>query len=311
MILKTILQFLKDKMARREVVPQSPESPPAEGLTDGRKSGKKVKALILVTAAMAVSTAGFVLTVTVLNSLWDRRDPIAFSPLNVNRPSGTPGHSIGPQGLAESQPHSDAAAETGGERPGPAARESALPKGQVLPERSISPEKAAPIPQSNNLRKEANAKPVSEYDPFKTEFLKKYEEAEKKERKSKKRGGADPSLTDLEGAIQATPPRPSLPVQPVAALPVLPHKEKELKLTVYGVVISKGNAYAISDRGIIRTGNAVDEFTVEKVEFEMVSLKNKDDEKDIRNVYVNPKGSEGQKAGQQPSFFQPNAVQAR
>jgi hypothetical protein len=272
-----------------------------------------VKVLIFVTAGIIIVTAGFVLTVSVLSYLSDRREAPAFSSLRASRPSGTHGNPMASSGLAETQPsgYTPPAGEAKEGNQRSTAREPVPPKGQAMSERSVSAETPASIPQGNGLKKEANAKPVSEYDPFKTEFLKKYEEAEKKEKKSKKRGGPDPSLTDLESAIKGTPQKPSLPVQPVTALPVLPRKERELKLTVYGVVISKGDTYAISERGIIREGNTVDAFTVEKVEYEMVTLKNKDDDKDIRNVYVTPKGSDGQKAGQQPSFFQPGTAQTR
>jgi hypothetical protein len=55
---------------------------------------------------------------------------------------------------------------------------------------------------------------------------------------------------------------------------------------VYGVVISPTSAYAISDKGIISVGNMIEAFTVEKIEFDVVTLRNNDNIKDIRNVFV-------------------------
>ena len=118
---------------------------------------------------------------------------------------------------------------------------------------------------------------VSEHDPFKSEFEKKYQTALKKEKEPSS------SLTDLEGAIKesktaALPPLPPPPPPPPAP--------KQLKLSVYGTVVSSKDTYAITDIGVIRVGDVVEAFTVESIGFDVVTLRQNDNKNEVRNVFV-------------------------
>lgn len=124
-----------------------------------------------------------------------------------------------------------------------------------------------------NPAKKAAVARVSEHDPFKSEFEKKYQAAIKKEK-----GG---SLSELEGSIKeaklALPPAP---------LPPPPPAPKQLKLVVSGTVVSSKDTYAITDMGVIRVGNVVESFVVEDIKFDMVTLRQIDNKDELRNVFV-------------------------
>ena len=282
----------------------SPAMGAAPGGDSGKKPNKSLKALILASGAVIVCMTGFVLTVTILNHFRDSGEApgfgagtaVRFSNLPA-RPPAAPQQSGLPDQLP-GQPQTHGAQE--GKEPPPPGQpksEHGSRHEQPLAEKPA----AAPVPpavQGNIIRKEANTRHVSDYDPFKTEFLKKYKDAEKKEKRARRENINEASLTDLESTIKGTSAKPVAPVQP----PLPP--SKDLKLTVYGVVISRGDAYAISDKGIIRVGNNLETFTVEKIEFDTVTLKSRENEKDLRNIFVSA-NKDTQKTTQQPGVYYP------
>jgi hypothetical protein len=138
-------------------------------------------------------------------------------------------------------------------------------------------------------RRDVDTKVVGEFDPFKSEFEKKYEQAQKKGKSSRRRSGGDGDLSELEKGLKAGPVKQIMPVQQMP--PPLPSL-RELKLNVDGVVVSRGDSYALTDRGIIRVGSSVDSFQVEKIEFDRVTLRSKDNNNDVRHLFLTAKNGQ-------------------
>lgn len=122
------------------------------------------------------------------------------------------------------------------------------------------------------------ARQVSEHDPFKSEFEKKYQTAVKKEKGD--------SLSDLEGSIKEAKLSPMPPITPPPPPPPPPPPAKALKLVVFGTVLSPTDTYAITDVGVIRIGNTVESFIVESIKNDVVVLRQIDNKDEVRNIFV-------------------------
>ncbi len=143
---------------------------------------------------------------------------------------------------------------------------------------------SSPVSQSPAKK---GAMRVSEHDPFKSEFEKKYQAAVKKEKR------LSGSLGDLEGSIKEA----KLNLPPTPPPPPPPPAPKQLKLAVFGTVISPNDTYAITDMGVIRVGNVVESFTVESIKFDMVILRQNDNKDEVRNIFIKARGRQADGVG--------------
>ena len=287
------LGLKKGEATAEEAVDDVLEGPSSERPLTGGKPNKKMRFFAIGAAMILTVTVGFVTMNMIMQYLSDRKAPnlTAHRSLNVSnlpaRPA-TPLQDVLKQNAGYASP----------DRSGAAVNDN----GATLPQQaSQQPQATAPKEEqaTKTAKKEAGSRPVSEFDPFKDEFRKKYEEAEKKEKRVRQRRSEGPGLAEMEKMIKPQT-RPNIPV---VQLPPSPPPPKELKLNVYGVVIAKGDAYALTDKGVLRAGGSVDAFKVEKVEFDAVTLVSKDNDKDVRSVPVT-----GRPAGAGPHASTPLTV---
>jgi|GEM_PF-3910062 len=292
-----------------------------------RKSRRKAVFAAVAAVGVLVFIIGFVLSVNVLNFLADRRDSGPRNAINIRPPSNLPVLNRNQQQIAEQSGQSPQgtgqgqAAQTatpGGSVQSPAAS-GAAPQDKIQhgPEggrqSSVSDAAGGPsqpqgqtTPGPTAARREAPqaARQVSDFDPFKSEFLKKYVEAEKKEKRSSRSQDHGGDLADLEKTVKGAGKPVSLQAPPP---PPPPPPPKKLSLSVSGVVISDSDTYAITDRGFLRVGNTIDGFVVERIEFYTVTLKDTDNPKDVKTLFVSrhkektTQGSGSESAVQRPA----------
>jgi hypothetical protein len=282
-MIRLILEYLRRKKATDSSKNASPQDQPAGA---GRKTGK-MKLLIGVLAGVAVCAVGFVGSVTFLSSIKTTKEP----PLQMKLASNLPKQSV-----PASQPGSHDMSQQ------PGVVYQSLPQSPGMPPQASKdapgPQTPAPVGMAKQeqpayiAKREVNTRPVSEVDPFKSEFQKKYEDAEKKDKKPRGKNGTDASLSELEKSLKAKP------LMPVAQIPPPLPIAKDLKLSIHGVVLSKGgDSYALTDRGVIKVGSNVESFRVEKIDVDTVTLKSRDNEKDVRNFYITAKTTQAGASG--------------
>lgn len=139
---------------------------------------------------------------------------------------------------------------------------------------------------------------ISNYDPFKSEFLKKYKDSGNNSRNG--RHNLD-DMKQLEDAIKESP-KPVMQIAPHPPPPPPPIKKIELKIVVSGIMDASNDKYALTDHGNVRVGNIVDGYMVDKITHDFVSFKHTLDEKDIRDVFVG--GTKKDAINAMPSFTQ-------
>ena len=290
-MLKQLFQKLRDK--KSEVTSSTVADGMAEGSALGKpgadgKLNRKVRFIIIAAAGILTVVVGFVTGATVLRSLNDHKEQPALTIHRTAIVSNLPKYETTPlqQTLEEDTPHltgDHQAAAVQNEKGTTAATSAPEETSKQFPVNQESPVKIA--------KKEAGARPVAEFDPFKTEFQKKYEEAEKKEKKTRNRNSSNNGgdLTRLEEMVKASSVKPAAPV---VQLPPSPPPLKDLRINIYGVVVSKKDTYALTDRGVIRTGSDVDTFRVERIEFDAVTLISRENDKDVRNISITGRGSQ-------------------
>ena len=281
--------MLKDILARfnRKKAP-SPESAPAGTVAPSEKKSSKKSLAILVVMGLALAALAFAGTVTFLSSVKEVRQP----PLNMTLTSNLPQRpSLAPASTVPgSTPPASAATMQPTVPPLPAGVMKPGPSPQVPPVAAAAARQAQqPVyVAKREVSTKIDSRPVGEFDPFKSEFAKKYEQDEKKKNRSHGRG-SDPSLSELEQGLRSGPVRQV--VMPPQAPPPPPHKD--IKLIVNGVVVSRDGSYAMTDRGIIRVGSSIDSFQVENIEFDRVTLRDKDNNSDVRYLFLTAKNQPG------------------
>jgi hypothetical protein len=250
---------------------------PAEEVAEpGKKRSTKTNLLLLLVGGPALAVIAFAGTVTFLTSVKDTKQPPFNMKLVSNLPNRPPGDSRGSLPDTAQQAGQAAAQSLGSPSRGDISKDIPVPP---APATSPVSKQTAPLYVA---RRDGDTKVVGEFDPFKSEFQKKYEQAEKKEKRSH-RGSGDADLSELEKGLRAGPVRQIMPVTQV--LPPSP-PPRELKLNVSGVVVSRDDSYALTDRGIIRVGSSIDSFHVEKIEFDKVTLRSKDNSNDVRYLFL-------------------------
>ena len=253
-----------------------------ESRSVAQKSHSKMRLLAIGAAAILTVTVGFVTSATVLRFLHDNKEQPTLTigkmadVSNLPKRQATSLHET----LKEDAPHSP------GEHPAVVLQND---KETSAPQEASRQSHANQEQQVKLVKKEAGSRPVAEFDPFKAEFQKKYEEAEKKEKKALHRNSDGQNLTKLEEMIKTSTTKSSAPV---VQFPPAQPTPKELRLNVYGVVVSKKDTYALTDRGVIRMGSNVDTFKVERIEFDAVTLISKENDKDVRNISITGRGSQ-------------------
>ena len=230
----------------------------------------------MLVGGLALAVIAFAGTVTFLTSIKDTKQPPFNMKLASNLPNRPPGDSRGhcrtPRNRLDRRPHN----LRGRLHAGDISKDIPVPP---APATSPVSKQTAPLYVA---KRDGDTKVVGEFDPFKSEFQKKYEQAEKKEKRSH-RGSGDADLSELEKGLRAGPVRQIMPVAQM--LPPSP-PPRELKLNVSGVVVSRNDSYALTDRGIIRVGSSIDSFHVEKIEFDKVTLRSKDNSNDVRYLFL-------------------------
>lgn len=294
-MLRKLLEGLRNMRKKGvEAQPPADETGKVNPVSESSEPPKTAKALpwmAFLAAGVVMLVAGFVTYVTIAKFITDRKDPPSFASQKDTGMQSVHASNLPQRPIPSLQQDNTLQFTTAGEK-GDASAKTVPGQGYQYPTVLPPPEKQPAqiaMKQDAPPKKELSNKPISDYDPFKAEFEKKYQEAEKKEKRQNHRNGDTDGLRELERSINRTP---SPFVQPVVQMPPPPPPPlKDIKLLVSGVVISKNDAYALTDRGIMRVGSDVDTFTVKKITFDTVTVQGRENDKDVRNVNITGKSA--------------------
>lgn len=253
-------------------------------------TGRKKPFVLYVVIAVAVMALGFTLSGVFMTSGREAKQV----PLNMKLGSNVPSHPTpdSPTPPADLTQQSGQVTQPPSALPGASSGATANTNTHTAQPASAT---AGQAPAPLIAKRDVDSKPVGEFDPFKSEFKKKYEDAEKKEKKGhSKHSGTDSSLSELEKGLKASPVKQMMPL---VQMPPAPPPSKELKLNVHGVVVSRSDSYALTDRGIIRQGSSIDSFQVERIEFDKVTLRSRDNNNDVRYLFIAAKSTQSAGAG--------------
>ncbi len=153
------------------------------------------------------------------------------------------------------------------------------------PGQSVNAGQRAPASLPAARQVKAEKKTIPEYDPFKSEFKRKYAKAEENSNSSGK------TLKQLENAIKPST-TPSMPLMP----------NKKFELAVYGVFQSGNDIQAITNKGVLEKGDTLDNYVVERISLDSVTFVNELNVSDAHTVFVGG-AANAKNQGQAPERF--------